>query len=83
MASESAAVGRGAEVRPTVETIGRTQFRSTSRLKVSLKRSRWPEQCRSCGAVLLVGELYARGSEQTTALCLECVEPVEEAAAAA
>ena len=73
---------RGASVMPSVEAIGRTQFRPSSRLRVSLKRSRWPEQCRSCGAVLLVGELYARGSEQTTALCLGCVEPVEEAAAA-
>lgn len=74
---------RGATVRPTVEAIDRTQFRATSRLKVSLKRSRWPEGCRSCGGVLLVGELYARGSEQTTALCLECVEPVDQEAAAA
>jgi hypothetical protein len=73
---------RGATVRPTVEAIGRTQFRESSRLRVSLKRSRWPETCRSCGGVLLVDELYARGSEQTTALCLECVEPVEEQAAA-
>lgn len=73
---------RGALVRPTVETIERTQFRSTSKLRVSVKKSRWPEECRSCGGVLLIDELYARGSEQTSALCLECVEPVEEAAAA-
>jgi hypothetical protein len=71
---------RGDTVRPTGETLGRTQFRPTSRLRVSRKASVFPEACRSCGGVLLVGELYARGSEQTSALCLDCVEPAGVAA---
>jgi RNase P subunit RPR2 len=72
---------RGSRVRPTAEALERTQFRSSSRLRVALKRGVWPVECRSCGSVLLPGELYARGSEQTSALCLGCVEPVEEVAA--
>lgn len=73
---------RGTTVRPLVEVQGRTQFRSSSRLRVAVRRAEWPLSCKGCGSVLLQGGLFARGSEHASALCLDCVEPVEERAAA-
>jgi hypothetical protein len=75
-------VNRHDIVRPTGFAIDRTHYTKTSLLTLMLRKLEDGTRCRSCRALLVPGELYARGAEASSNLCLECVEPMPKKEAA-
>lgn len=73
---------RGDRVRATAAAMAATRYTPSSKLVVALKGSWFPPRCKACDAGLVEGELFARGSEYSSALCLGCVEPAPVEAAA-
>jgi len=63
-------------VRPTQWAIERTHYTPSSLLSLMLRKLEDGTRCRACRALLVPGELYARGAEASANLCLECVEPL-------